>query len=848
MIGIRFRLYRLKIISPTKAMKIKHRPLPLAAALMALAGLPFTVATATEPVSAPTPSLPKGLNSSDWSSIRKTYDAGKHAIIAKDDGSFIARNPGQQWNVEFDGRGFTAKPDSAGWTWGLDLASYGFESANKAIGAEKASVSHNGNKVAYQWDGNLSEWFLNDSRGVEQGWTFQHRPDGGTGNGPLCLDLTVRGALVPQVTDEGAGISFQNEEGGSALTYGGLKAWDADGKVLAVRFQNVGANRVRVAVEERAARYPITIDPIAQQAYLKASNTGAGDQFGVSIAVSGDIVVVGAPLEDSASTGVNGNQSSNTKSNSGAAYVFVREGTTWTQQAYLKASNTDINDTFGICVDVSDTSDSIIVGAPGESSGSNGVNGNEDDNGQGGSGAAYVFVREGTSWSQQAYLKASNSDANDGFGRSVVIHDNKAIVGASGEDSISKGVNSSQGDNTASGAGAAYVFKRVGSTWSQQAYLKASNTEANDNFGASVAMAEDIVVVGAIGEDSEATGVDGNENDNTVSSSGAAYVFRFIDNVWVQQAYLKASNTGASDAFGFFVSVSGDTVVVGAPQEDSNASGINGDEENNGATDSGAAYVFIGPDGNWSQEAYVKASNSEAGDFFGYSAAVSGNIMMIGAPLEDSSATGIDGSEDNNLLLDSGAAYLFNRTDGEWNQTAYLKASNTNASDVFGVTVSFSGDTVVVGAYFEDSSATGVNHSQSSNSASSAGAVYVYFTPKPEIVVHKPNGKNVKDGLYTKEFPDVKKGKIGAPFTFTILNSGSADLKNLLITITGADKKSFIVSGPVDETVSPGDSTTFTLKFAPKDRRKQTAEIHIQNNDANENPFDMKLEGFGLAP
>ena len=148
-----------------------------------------------------------------------------------------------------------------------------------------------------------------------------------------------------------------------------------------------------MSVDERGAHYPITIDPIAQQAYLKASNTGASDFFGASVAISGNTVVVGAYGEDSAATGVNGNQADNSAIDSGAAYVFVRSGSTWTQQAYLKASNTGASDFFGASVAIS--GDTVVVGAYDEDSAATGVNGNQANNSAVDSGAAYVFVRIG---------------------------------------------------------------------------------------------------------------------------------------------------------------------------------------------------------------------------------------------------------------------------------------------------------------------------------------------------------------------------------------------------------------------------------------------------------------------
>ena len=150
--------------------------------------------------------------------------------------------------------------------------------------------------------------------------------------------------------------------------------------------------------------------------------------FGRSVAVSGDTVVVGADGEESNATGINGDQDDNSASYAGAAYVFVRNGAIWTQQAYLKASNTDTFDRFGISVAVS--GDTVVVGAFYESSNATGVNGDQNDNSAQYAGAVYVFVRDGTTWTQQAYLKASNTDMGDEFGASVAVSGDTVVVGA----------------------------------------------------------------------------------------------------------------------------------------------------------------------------------------------------------------------------------------------------------------------------------------------------------------------------------------------------------------------------------------------------------------------------------
>jgi hypothetical protein len=155
------------------------------------------------------------------------------------------------------------------------------------------------------------------------------------------------------------------------------------------------------------------------------------------------------------------------------------------------------------------------------------VYGNQSDNSATAAGAVYVFVRGGTSWSQQAYLKASNTDGLDGFGISVALSGDTVVVGAWGESSNATGMNGNQSDNGTAGAGAAYLFARSGTSWSQEAYLKASNTEAvhGDQFGISVALSGDTVVVGARLEASNAIGVNGNQSNNSAFQAGAAYVF-----------------------------------------------------------------------------------------------------------------------------------------------------------------------------------------------------------------------------------------------------------------------------------------------------------------------------------
>jgi hypothetical protein len=530
---------------------------------------------------------PAGLSAADWSGIRAARETGRHVVRAVDCG-FEADNPGQHWATRFDGRGFSLQPRSGGWTFGLELQRYGFPGTECAV-ARPEHVNAHGQRVVYDWDSNLKEWWINDRRGLEHGYTVARRPSRCDG-GPLTFTLALRGDLRAHVQDDGRGLNISDTDGQRILTYAGLTVLDAEGRELPARLELVGASTLRIRIDERDACYPLTIDPILQQAYLKASNTDASDRFGWQVSVSGDTVVVGAPRESSNANGVNGNQSNNSFAEAGAAYVFTRSGTAWTQQAYLKASNTDLADHFGYAVAVH--GDTIVVGAIDESSNSTGVDGSQANNLSSSSGAAYVFVRTGTTWTQQAYLKASNTGVADRFGVGVSVSGDTIVVGAFGESSNAVGVNGNQADNSSSSAGAAYVFVRTGTTWTQQAYLKASNTGANDWFGLSVSLSGNTVVIGAMQEDSDATGVNGSGTD-VATESGAAYVFTRSGTTWGQEAYLKASNTDSGDVFGASVSAYGDTVVVGAHQEASSATGVNGNQSDDSAPQAGAAYVFV---------------------------------------------------------------------------------------------------------------------------------------------------------------------------------------------------------------------------------------------------------------
>ncbi len=334
---------------------------------------------------------------------------------------------------------------------------------------------------------------------------------------------------------------------------------------------------------------------------------------------------------------------------------------------YFKASNTDRFDHFGWSVALSADGNTLAVGTYRESSAATGINGDESDNNATNAGAVYLFNRTGSSWSQQAYIKASNTYRGDLFGHSVALSadGNTLAVGADREDSAATGINGDESDNNAQYAGAVYLFSRTGNSWSQQAYIKASNTDWGDSFGHSVALSADgnTLAVGARNEDSAATGINGDESDNNATYAGAVYLFSRTGSSWSQQAYIKASNTDASDNFGKSVALSadGNTLAVGADREGSAATGINGDESDNSASYAGAVYLFSRTGSSWSQQAYIKASNTGTGDLFGQSVALSadGDTLAVSAVFEDSATMGINGDASDNRASKTGAVYLY---------------------------------------------------------------------------------------------------------------------------------------------------------------------------------------------
>lgn len=455
---------------------------------------------------------------------------------------------------------------------------------------------------------------------------------------------------------------------------------------------------------------PRTLRDWQADAFIKSEQTGAFEYFGhaVSLSADGNTLAVGAESESTSAAGINPTQNSLAPL-SGAVFVYRRTNNTWVQEAFIKASNPGRDDNFGHSVSLSADGNTLAVGAPFEDS----INEGAEN-----SGAAYVFRRNNDTWSQQEYLKPNDTGDGDFFGWSVsVSSDGETLaVGAMMEDGSGTGVNSASNDD-AINSGAVYVFVHSNNTWSQDAYVKASNAGYEDRFGFAVSLSADgrNLAVGAIFEDSVAT-MAGAANEGA-ADSGAVYIFvRTSGSEWSQQAFVNSSNISN---FGHAVSLSadGNTLAVGATRETRVADEI-----------SGAVYVFRRTNASWTEETFIKASNPAIYDWFGLSVSLSadGSTLAVGAYGEDSSTNGINGVS-NEGAEDSGAVYIFTRMASSWSEEAFVKATDTGAADAFGWAVSLSADgtTLAVGAYHEDSAVTGVNATPNEG-AMDSGAVYTY--------------------------------------------------------------------------------------------------------------------------
>lgn len=430
------------------------------------------------------------------------------------------------------------------------------------------------------------------------------------------------------------------------------------------------------------------------------------------------------------------------------------------QVAYLKAPLARPGDHFGcggeldghagVGLAMSADGTTIAVAAPHYASNAKGINGDEGDESMHGAGAVFIYTRQGTNLTKQAFIKASNPGDGDEFGHYIALSadGNTLAVSAYYEGSNSKGINGNQEDDSIPQAGAVYIFTRTGTTWAQQAYIKASNTgEAGtetefgngDQFGFSLTLSGDgnTLAVGAISEDSNAWGPNGNQEDNSFVSAGAVYVFTRAGSSWTQQAYLKSLNNGPGDLYGYTVSLNfdGNTLAVGSYDERGSTREINGLMDRKAGA-SGAVFIWQREGTFWTHQAYVKSPINEAGDQFGQHVQLSddGNYLAVSTLDEDCLATGINPkgpcTSDRESDTSVGSVDTFVRKGSTWTHETMFKAPNAGKQDWYGARFALSGDgnTLVITAALEDSPAQGLDdvRKMSLDTATEAGSAYMY--------------------------------------------------------------------------------------------------------------------------
>jgi hypothetical protein len=532
--------------------------------------------------------------------------------------------------------------------------------------------------------------------------------------------------------------------------------------------------------------------PPTQQAILRAGDRQIKDELGYSVAVSGETIVVGASGEDGGAH--------DPLHEAGAAYVFARtrDGLDhWGEVTKLTASDAQPEDFFGMSVGVD--GDTIVVGTPFSVGG----------------GAAYVFKRNQggpDNWGQIGRITALDAKAGDAFGHSVAISGDTIVVGAWTE-------NGGLGDPLPD-AGAAYVFERNSSgsdLWHQVRKMTASDAEAGDLFGSSVAINGDVIVVGAESKRRDA-----------LTDAGAAYVFaRNRDGLdhWGEAKKLTASDTQLGDVFGHSVAIKDKALVVGAPGEDGGA----GDP----IPDAGAAYVFErnqGGEDNWGQVKKITASDAQRGDLFGSSVTLDGDTIVVGATKEDGGF--------GEPLPDAGAAYVFARNTGGpelWNEVGKVTATDAQGGDFFGAAVAMDGDTFVVGAFGEDGGGGDL--------VISAGAAYVFALV---------NGPCARDDSF-----DVPGGfplaipvgpllgndahSLGSPIHFSGADASTAAGKT--VTALGSPVTLLQINDPFT------DDDTFTYRITDG-TREDTGTVHLRARlllDA-ETPQPNRVRSFPPSP
>jgi uncharacterized repeat protein (TIGR01451 family) len=533
-------------------------------------------------------------------------------------------------------------------TWALDvrLASYGYGDAQQPVESADPIPLHNG--IEYQ-RGALTEWYLNDQRGLEQGFTLATRPearDANAAGAPLTLMVAIASDLTPKLNPSADSVAFVGSDGEPVLHYAGLLAWDAKGERLAAQIELRPHGALALVVDDRHAQYPVVIDPlIYAEIKITAPDAATNDGFGHSVAISGDTVVVGVPGDDTPAG-----------TDAGSAHVFVRSGAAWVHQQKLTPNDPAAQAGFGGSVAIA--GETITVGAPAASSlfpipdGNSNTISFETIR----AGAAWVFVRNGSTWTQQQKLLPPEPVLFGGFGAALAMSGETVVVGTPGGN-IPAAVD----------AGCAFVFVRTNGIWALEKKLIAGNGSTGDGFGSAVAISGNVAVVGSPRGDT-----------NAGPDTGAAYIFSRTGTNWASMQRLSATPDPAFEKeFGRAVAIHGTDIVVGAPRSDNFA---------------GAAYVYFLNGTTWQSQGKLVSDSPGPVQFFGDGVAIVGDAIVVGA---------FNAPTPNGP--DTGAIYLFARSGSVWNFQQKLFPSDVAIGDTFGWELAMTADTIIAGAQGKNS-------------------------------------------------------------------------------------------------------------------------------------------------
>ncbi|WP_437276115.1 DNRLRE domain-containing protein [Sorangium sp. So ce375] len=533
--------------------------------------------------------------------------------------SLRAPNPAHRLAADFSASGVRIAPEEGDARWSFSMAPARYGCAGDLREVPRAAPSAAKNRVELRRQGaspgeELVEWYVNGPLGLEQGFTVPGAPPClAPGDQDLVIELALGGDLRATPLAGGEGVALREASGAVAMRYTDLHASDATGRALPAWMElGVDARTLSLRVDTAGAAYPVTVDPLAaseRTALIAVDGSTPIHLNGDAIAMSGDTAIVGAP--------------------GSAAYVFVKSGGAWTQQARLVPGDGAAGDGFGASVAIS--ADTAVVGAPW---------------GTGGTGAAYVFVRSGGVWSEQAKLVASGGASNPVIG-AVAVDGDRAVLSA--EASV-------------------YVFARSGGAWSEEVELVAP-ADGNTWNTPPVAIEGGTVVVGSPGDKWWL------ENDGV----GAAYVFEASD--WSGAHRLAADPPEPYDRFGSSVAISGGRIAVGAP-------GVMSPPMPWYELGRGLAYVFDRGATGWNQDSRLIATDGRTGDGLGSAVAISGSMAIAGAILADRFDQ-----------PDAGAAYVFSPASGEWIEIERGKLTGGGRTGgAFGKAVAVSGSSVIVGS------------------------------------------------------------------------------------------------------------------------------------------------------